>query len=101
VPFFQVDGNIGKHTTDLDLKSPEGRKIFAALLQDVDIVVDGYRPGAFDKLGYGPQALAEIGKARGKGIVYVNENCFGYEGEWANRAGWQQIADCVSPTPHR
>jgi hypothetical protein len=26
----------------------------------------------------------------------VNENCFGYEGEWAGRAGWQQIADCVS-----
>ena len=95
VPFFQVDGNMGKHTTDLDLKSPDGRKAFEALIQDVDVVVDGYRPGAFEKLGYGPQALAEMGKRRGKGIVYVNENCFGYEGEWANRAGWQQIADCV------
>ncbi|KAG0649197.1 Succinyl-L-malate -transferase beta subunit [Hyphodiscus hymeniophilus] len=96
VPFFQVDGNMGKHTTDLDLKSPEGRKIFEQLLADVDIIVDGYRPGAFDKLGYGPKALAEMGKKRGKGIIYVNENCFGYEGEWANRAGWQQIADCVT-----
>lgn len=87
---------MGKHATDLDLKSPEGRKIFETLLQEVDILVDGYRPGALDKLGYGAQALAEMGKKRGKGIVYVNENCFGYEGEWANRAGWQQIADCVS-----
>ena len=36
-----------------------------------------------------------MAKSRGKGIVYVNENCFGYEGDWAHRPGWQQIADCV------
>ncbi|KAK8147009.1 hypothetical protein G3M48_002260 [Beauveria asiatica] len=96
VPFFQVDGNMGKHATDIDLKTPRGRKVFEELLEDVDVVVDGYRPGAFDKLGYGPQKLAEMAKKRGKGIIYVNENCFGYEGEWADRAGWQQIADCVT-----
>jgi hypothetical protein len=43
--------------------------------------------------------LAEMATRRGKGIVYVNENCFGYEGEWANRPGWQQIADCVCSLP--
>ncbi|OJJ47672.1 hypothetical protein ASPZODRAFT_15120 [Penicilliopsis zonata CBS 506.65] len=96
VPFFQVDGNMGKHAADLDLKSAEGRRRFEELLADVDVVVDGYRPGAIEKLGYGPEALAALAEKRGKGIVYVNENCFGYEGEWAGRAGWQQIADCVT-----
>jgi crotonobetainyl-CoA:carnitine CoA-transferase CaiB-like acyl-CoA transferase len=96
VPFFQVDGNMGKHAADLDIKTPEGREQFEKLLMDVDIVVDGYRPGAFEKLGYGPEALGGLAQKRGKGIVYVNENCFGYEGEWAHRPGWQQIADCVS-----
>jgi hypothetical protein len=96
VPFFQVDGNMGKHATELDLKSPEGKKVFEGLLKEADILVDGYRPGALDKLGYGAKALAEFGRKRKKGIVYVNENCFGYDGEWAGRAGWQQIADCVS-----
>jgi len=96
VPFFQVDGNMGKHAADLDLKSEAGRKEFEKLLDDVDVIVDGYRPGALDKLGYGAEAMAALAKKRGKGIVYVNENCFGYEGEWAGRAGWQQIADCVS-----
>ncbi|OAA81977.1 CAIB/BAIF family enzyme [Akanthomyces lecanii RCEF 1005] len=96
VPFFQVDGNMGKHATDIDLKTPQGRKLFEELLEDVDVVVDGYRPGAFDKLGYGPKKLAELAAKRGKGVIYVNENCFGYEGEWAHRAGWQQIADCVT-----
>ncbi|KAL4955348.1 CoA-transferase family III domain-containing protein [Aspergillus filifer] len=96
VPFFQVDGNMGKRAADLDLKTPEGRKVFETLLADADVLVDGYRPGALEKLGYGPSALAELGEKRGKGIVYVNENCFGYEGEWAGRPGWQQIADCVT-----
>ncbi|OGE52530.1 hypothetical protein PENARI_c010G05072 [Penicillium arizonense] len=96
VPFFQVDGNMGKHAADLDLKTEAGRKEFEKLLDDVDVIVDGYRPGALDKLGYGAEAMAALAEKRGKGIVYVNENCFGYEGEWADRAGWQQIADCVT-----
>ncbi|KAJ5894116.1 CoA-transferase family III [Penicillium taxi] len=96
VPFFQVDGNMGKHAADLDLKTEAGRQEFEKLLVDVDVIVDGYRPGALEKLGYGPKAVAALAEKRGKGIVYVNENCFGYEGEWAGRAGWQQIADCVT-----
>lgn len=95
VPFFQVDGNMGKRATDLDLKSAEGREAFEKLLAEADVVVDGYRPGAIAKLGYGPKQLSELAIKRGKGFVYVNENCFGYEGEWASRPGWQQISDCV------
>jgi len=87
---------MGKHATEIDLKSDQGKKVFEQLLNDVDIVLDGYRPGALDKLGYGAEALAKFAEKRGKGMVYVNENCFGYTGEWANRPGWQQIADCVS-----
>jgi hypothetical protein len=86
---------MGKHAAELDLKSDEGRKKFEELLEDADVLVDGYRPGALEKLGYGPDALAKLAEKRGKGVVYVNENCFGYSGEWADRPGWQQIADCV------
>ncbi|MCJ1444376.1 MAG: hypothetical protein MMC23_004878 [Stictis urceolatum] len=96
VPFFQVDGNMGKRCADLDLKTPNGRKVFNHLLADADVLVDGYRPGALDKLGYGPTQLAELGKRREKGYVYVSEDCHGFEGEWKDRAGWQQIADCVT-----
>jgi crotonobetainyl-CoA:carnitine CoA-transferase CaiB-like acyl-CoA transferase len=91
-----VDGNVGKHAAELDLKTPEGRKIFEGLLETADVIVDGYRPGAIEKLGFGPQALKELAVKRRKGFVYVNENCFGYDAPLAHRAGWQQIADCVS-----
>ncbi|KAL7796724.1 CoA-transferase family III domain-containing protein [Trichoderma ceciliae] len=96
VPFFQVDGNMGKRATDLDLKTEKGRDMFEQLLAEADVVVDGYRPGAIAKLGYGPKQLSALAVKRGKGFVYVNENCFGYEGEWADRPGWQQISDCVT-----
>ncbi|KAI9812162.1 MAG: hypothetical protein M1827_004828 [Pycnora praestabilis] len=96
VPFFQVDGNMGKHTTDLNLRIPADRKIFEGLLQEADVILDGYRPGSLERLGYGPQQIIELTKHRSRGIVYVAEDCFGHVGEWAGRAGWQQIADCVS-----
>ncbi|CAK7206203.1 hypothetical protein SEUCBS139899_008990 [Sporothrix eucalyptigena] len=96
VPFFQVDGNMGKHAADLDLKTPEGREAFEKLVLEADVVLDGYRPGALEKLGFGPTYMTALAHKRGFGIVYVNENCFGYEGEWASRPGWQQIADCVT-----
>ncbi|KAL8391900.1 hypothetical protein RB595_002195 [Gaeumannomyces hyphopodioides] len=96
VPFFQVDSNMGKRTAELDLKSEAGRNRFEALLAEADVVVDGYRPGAIERLGYGAKKLSALAQKRGRGFVYVSENCFGHEGEWRHRPGWQQIADCVS-----
>ncbi|KAK6462784.1 CoA-transferase family III domain-containing protein [Scheffersomyces coipomensis] len=96
VPFFQIDGNMGKHTTNLNLKESGDRAKFEALLADADIVLDGYRTGVIEKLGYGPSKVTELAKKRGKGYIYASENCFGFSGEWSNRPGWQQIADCVS-----
>ncbi|TEY80412.1 hypothetical protein BOTCAL_0038g00100 [Botryotinia calthae] len=96
VPFFQVDGNTGKHTADIDLKTPTGRATFEELLKSADVILDGYRPGALERLGYGPENIVKLISGRGKGIVYVSEDCFGYQGEWAGRPGWQQIADCVT-----
>ncbi|RAL10945.1 CoA-transferase family III [Aspergillus homomorphus CBS 101889] len=96
VPFFQVDGNMGKHVVDIDLKCARGRKKFEELLRDADVIIDGYRPGVLERLGYGPVTLSTIATRRGKGIVYVDENCFGHEGPWSGRPGWQQIVDCLT-----
>jgi hypothetical protein len=76
---------MGKHTTDLDLRSATDRATFESLLAEADIFVDGY----------GFNQLSELTKKRGRGYVYVSENCFGYN-KFIDRPGWQQIADCVS-----
>lgn len=96
VPFFQVDGNLGKHTTDLDLRNAEDRRTLEELLHSADVVLDGYRPGSLTRLGYGPRQIVEQTQRRQRGIVYVAEDCFGHVGPWSSRPGWQQIADCVT-----
>lgn len=102
VPFFQVDGNTGKVCKSLNFKDEKDRKEFEELLQKADVVIDGYRPGSLEKRGYGPSGLGERALKRGKGYVYVAEDCFGGTGvggdeaEWSHRPGWQQIADCVT-----
>jgi crotonobetainyl-CoA:carnitine CoA-transferase CaiB-like acyl-CoA transferase len=95
VPFFQVDGNMGKRTVDINLKTDEGRRQFEELLADADVLIDGYRPGVLPKLEYSLEVMAAMAEKRGKGIIYVDENCFGHDGEWSGRPGWQQIADSV------
>lgn len=103
VPFFQVDVNTGKHTTSLHLRDAKDREVLESLLESADVVIDGYRPGALDRLGFGRDRLRELAQARGKGFVYVAEDCFGGtntpvapQAEWASRPGWQQIADCTT-----
>ncbi len=91
-----VDGNIGKRDVTLNLKTDAGRKALERLLTDADVVLDGYRPGALDRLGFGPAYAFGIAKRRGKGIVYIRENCYGWKGPMAHRSGWQQISDCVT-----
>lgn len=43
--------------------------------------------------GISLQALLEIARKRGKGIVYVEENCYGPDGPFNDRPGWQRTAD--------
>ncbi|KAI2630995.1 CoA-transferase family III [Hypoxylon sp. NC1633] len=103
VPFFQLDVNTGKHTTSLHLKDADDVETFESLLATADVIIDGYRPGVIASLGYGPEDLVAKAARRGRGIVYVAEDCFGgiekgidKGAEWAGRPGWQQIADCVT-----
>ncbi|EJT73691.1 CAIB/BAIF family enzyme [Gaeumannomyces tritici R3-111a-1] len=91
-----MDGNLGKRDASLDLKSGDGRAALRRLVEDADVVLDGYRPGALDRLGFGQAYLHALARRRGKGMVVVRENCYGWSGPWAGRSGWQQISDCVT-----
>ena len=91
------DLNWGKWNACLDLKkNPEDRKALAELIKDADVVVEGYRPGAMARNGFSREDIFELVKDRGRGIIHVRENCYGWNGPWAHRSGWQQISDAVS-----
>ncbi|KAM0421054.1 hypothetical protein ACHAPT_011125 [Fusarium lateritium] len=86
-----VDLSTGKRDTDINLKTEEGKRVFSELVKGADVLVDGYRPGALERLGFDSENLR---KANDK-LIYVRENCYGFKGPLSYRSGWQQISDCL------
>jgi crotonobetainyl-CoA:carnitine CoA-transferase CaiB-like acyl-CoA transferase len=86
----------GKASYDLDLEKPEDHARLMKLVEDADVILQGYRYRSLERRGFGLDAILEIATARGKGIVYLDENCYGLDGYMAERPGWQQIADAGS-----
>lgn len=93
---LHLDLNWGKWNTQVDLKTAEGKAILWELIEDADVVIDGYRPGAQARNGFSREAIMDLAKQRGRGIIHVRENCYGWNGPWQRRSGWQQISDAVS-----
>lgn len=85
---------------DIDLAKEDEVKHLLELVADADVFIQGYRPGVIAKNGLGRDNLLELAGKRGKGIVYVEENCYGPDGPMAERPGWQQIADAASGCSH-
>ena len=86
----------GKTTVDLDLDDPADHARLIQLFEQADVILQGYRLGSFDRRGFGLQTALQIASKRGRGIIYVSENCYGPDGYYAERPGWQQVADAAS-----
>ncbi|MCR4541575.1 CoA transferase [Pseudomonas sp. 18.1.10] len=78
---------LGKRCARLDLKSPEGRQVFEALLKDSDILFHGYRADALEQLGYTASQLQQIAP----GLIDVSLNAYGWSGPWRNRRGFDSL----------
>jgi hypothetical protein len=92
---LHADLNWGKWNCSIDLKTEIGKEQLRSLIREADVVLDGYRPGVMEKLGFGREAVLELVKDRPFGLIYARENCYGWQGPWKDRSGWQQISDAV------
>jgi CoA:oxalate CoA-transferase len=68
--------NRGKESIALDLKSDADRKIFEKLLEKADVVVENFRPGTMEKLGYGWETL----HSKYPKLIYASASGFGHTG---------------------
>ena len=68
--------NHGKKSIALDLKAEEDRAVFERLLERADVVLENYRPGTMEKLGYGWEALHD----RHPHLIYGAVSGFGHTG---------------------
>lgn len=73
----------GKKSLDADLKSPDGRALALTLAAEADVVIEGYRPGAMERLGLGPDDLLAVNPR----LIYGRMTGWGQTGPLAARAG--------------
>ena len=90
--YFFLSSNRAKRSLALDYASAEGREVLLRGLEQVDVVVENFRPGVMDRFGLGPQALTE----RFSRLVYVSISGFGATGPYRDRPGFDQIAQGMS-----
>ncbi|ALC24003.1 CoA transferase [Streptomyces pristinaespiralis] len=86
------DTGSGKRSARLDLSAASDRATFEELLTLADVVVTGYRPGALDRFGLSPQALAE----RRPGLVVARLSAWGTYGPWAGRRGFDSLVQAAT-----
>ena len=67
----------------IDLKSPAGLALVRDLATRADVVIEGYRPGAMERLGLGPETLCETNER----LIYARMSGWGQTGPLALRAG--------------
>lgn len=79
----------GKRSALLDLGADPGR--LEELLAGADAVVTGYRPGALDRFGLAPEALAQ----RHPGLVIVTLSAWGHDGPWGARRGFDSLVQAA------
>jgi formyl-CoA transferase len=80
-----------KRSLSLNLKDEEGRKIFLELAQTADVVVENFRPDVKFRLGIDYETLSKDNP----GLIYASISGFGQDGPYADRPGFDQVAQGV------
>jgi len=96
IPEHVLDTNHGKRSCFLDLVQKEDACRLKALVSGADVFSQGYRPGMIRKLGFGPEEVAALRP----GIIYASINCYGADGPFSHRGGWEQVAQTMTGLCH-
>jgi crotonobetainyl-CoA:carnitine CoA-transferase CaiB-like acyl-CoA transferase len=90
--YFFLSANRDKRSFTLDLRTDAGRALFLEILPHFDVVVENFRPRVMERLGLGASDLLE----RHPRLVYCGISGFGADGPYADRPGFDQIAQGMS-----
>ena len=89
-PFMILNRN--KRGMALDLKNPKGKAVLERLVANADVLIENYRRGTLEKFGLGYDALSKINP----GLIYCAVSGYGRTGPWADKGGFDLIAQGFS-----
>lgn len=90
-PFF-LGMNRNKRSLTLDLKQTKVKEIIYRLAEEADVVVENFRPGVLDRLGFGYEDLSKINP----GLVYCSSTGYGSSGPYVKRPGQDLLLQGMS-----
>ncbi|MGZ4457426.1 MAG: CaiB/BaiF CoA transferase family protein [Nocardioides sp.] len=85
---YFLSANRNKESLVLDLKDPADQDVLARLVERADVLMENFRVGVLDRLGFPVSRLHELNP----GLVVLQITGFGHDGPEATRAGYDQIA---------
>lgn len=85
-----------KRSVALDLKNTDDRQLARALITRADILVENFRPGVMERLGFGYDVLSRANP----GLVMVRISGYGQTGPYAQRPGYGAICEAVGGVRH-
>ncbi|MGV8918873.1 MAG: CaiB/BaiF CoA transferase family protein [Pseudomonas sp.] len=96
-PFVEDDSayftcfNRGKESIALDLKSPRDRELIERMLAEADVLVENFRPGVMERLGYGAERLAHTHPH----LIYASISGFGQTGPMSDLPGYDMVVQAM------
>ncbi|GAA1972870.1 CoA transferase [Nocardioides panacihumi] len=85
---YFLSANRNKESVVLDLKAPDDAKLLERMVERADVLMENFRPGVLDRLGFSAARLHELNPR----LIILSITGFGHDGPEASRAGYDQIA---------
>jgi crotonobetainyl-CoA:carnitine CoA-transferase CaiB-like acyl-CoA transferase len=85
---YFLSANRNKRSIALDLKTDDGRKSLEDMVRRADVLLENFRTGVLDRLGFSPERLSQINPR----LVVLSISGFGHDGPEGGRSGYDQIA---------
>jgi len=87
-----TDVNVGMRSTFMDLRRTADSKALVALLPKADVFIESFSGRSVERLGFGPE---EVARQR-PGVIYLSLRCYGWDGPWRDRGGFDMEGVTVS-----
>ena len=89
---YWVQYNSGKKSLSMDLRKEEGKEVLRELIKVSDVLVQNFRPGTIEKMGFGYDVLKELNPR----IIMVNVSAYGQFGPYSDNIGYDPIGQTMS-----